>query len=266
MFHAILSLAILTGAAGVSQPGAEEPAPLDQDVANAARYFRIQVYHSFRYNRGEYNRHRAAGDNVLSQWKEADQPAGARDAVIQWFEQARHAAYTGAQLPTAPDVDAARFTPEGSPLPVGPPPVLPSPPASTGSVLDAPAAADDGMQPLGAGPPPVLPGLAPATGEELKLDARPSATEPAATKPAATEPAATEPAAATPAETVPAADSEKPAATPGKLPPLPAPAPWNDAKDPRFGPTPRPITTPSITTPSITTPSITTPSTGSGSR
>jgi len=241
MFHVILSLALLAGAADVTQSDADEPEALNKDVAKAARYFRIQVYHSYHQHRGEYNRRRELGDKVVKDWKEAGQPESQREQVIQWFERARYSVVAGGQTPavpefkTSPDLlldDAPAIsgpvTPPAAPKPPAPkPPALPAvePPAAAPPVLTPPAAGSvlgdlepadlPDLTPSLAGPPPALPSLTPAASkEETPVDAE-------------------------------TAKTGKPTKATEPVPPLPAPAsPWNGSSEPAFSPLPFPVTTP----------------------
>ncbi len=179
MLQAILSLALLTGAADATTIDGE-PAPLNKEVAAAARYFRIQVYHTYRTHRSEYNRRRELGDEVLNQWKESGQPEEQREAVLQWFRQARQAALAGGQTPEAPEMKAATDLDLDQEELAGPTaPVEPTPPATVPALATpAPApVAESVVEPAESsvstpelpGPPVALPPLKTTVSEEPAL-------------------------------------------------------------------------------------------------
>ncbi|HJS08061.1 MAG TPA: hypothetical protein VJ809_10395 [Pirellulales bacterium] len=83
-----------------------EPASLEA----AARRYRVQVYETYRLDRAEFDRRRAAGDAVQARWREAGGRKEDLSAVLEWL---RHATYLSQpevrqRLPGLPEFGASR--------------------------------------------------------------------------------------------------------------------------------------------------------------
>lgn len=89
------------------------PSPEERALEKAAREFRIQTYNTYRLNRAEFNRRRAAWDYVHAQWKAAGSRPEDQAALLDWLASATERSRPGvaAELPEAPlfgDVAAAQ--------------------------------------------------------------------------------------------------------------------------------------------------------------
>ncbi|MDX1961521.1 MAG: hypothetical protein SFX18_00120 [Pirellulales bacterium] len=119
-----LILAVISPVAGQSPP----PTELNNAASaleTAARDYRIEIYNAFRHQRGEYNRRRQIGADLLAAWAAAGQPADRVDELRNWFEQARVASSAGRELPPVPQIQPDKTTqPPATPPP---PPPLPLP-------------------------------------------------------------------------------------------------------------------------------------------
>ena len=91
-------------AAPPSASGNREPT-LDVAVEKAAREFRIQVYESFRETRDEHDARRALGNELLTTWNKARQPARHREAVLRWFEEAKRSSQLGQKFDPYAELD-----------------------------------------------------------------------------------------------------------------------------------------------------------------
>lgn len=81
----------------------------DMEVERTAREYRIQVYETFRANRSEYDRRRAAGDQILHAYREANGRSSHQEDTIRWFVAAAGTSHPGAidRLPKTPDFAAS---------------------------------------------------------------------------------------------------------------------------------------------------------------
>ena len=102
-----LAIAILLGT--ISYANGNTLAEAEQGVKREFRFFRIQVYNSFRSARPEYDRRRAAGDEALTAWKQAGGQSHQAEALITWYRDAKAASLPGAisDLPPLPEFPAA---------------------------------------------------------------------------------------------------------------------------------------------------------------
>jgi hypothetical protein len=96
-----------------------------RSVEAAARAFRLQVYRTYRTDRDEFERRRAAAEQVHTAWRNAGKHADDEPAVIRWFEEAAYQSRAEIRGPLPepprfghPDSVAQRKTP---PHPLRPP-------------------------------------------------------------------------------------------------------------------------------------------------
>ena len=149
-------------------------------VEHLARIYRIRVYDTFRQQRAEHDRRRAAWDRVLAAWKAAGSPSHQRHQLIAWLETATRNATPGSlgALPEIPRFGArdeptppvVRQEPEAQepvvkrtavlpsapeePVPLVPPAIAPPPRQPGGpAALREPRAASLETPPLASGPP-----------------------------------------------------------------------------------------------------------------
>jgi hypothetical protein len=103
MHKLVLSLLLVMGSGNAA---AAEENSVPSAVEDAARQFRILTYDQFRTDRAEFDTRRAAADELLANWNQAQQPREHRQMVAGWFIQA--AAVTRhdptAALPPVPQV------------------------------------------------------------------------------------------------------------------------------------------------------------------
>lgn len=88
-----------------------------EQVARAARMYRIEVYESFRLDRDEYNRRREIGDAIESAWRSCDQTAQQAELATKWFEESRELVFdqgAKAEFAAAPELPA-KIVPEETP-------------------------------------------------------------------------------------------------------------------------------------------------------
>jgi hypothetical protein len=103
-------------------------------IERLARRFRMRVYDTFRLQRGEYTRRRAAWDHALATWEAAGRPFDQQPRLIDWLEAATRNCTRGS---VAPLPDPPSFEPLGEvPQPVSPvaSPPQPNPPGDGGYV------------------------------------------------------------------------------------------------------------------------------------
>jgi hypothetical protein len=81
--------------------------PAPRDVDTAARYYRIQVYETFRTDRPEYDARIEQGRELLNKSRRAKSDAEKAE-VIAWFESARTASAPG-QIDPLPELPAAEW-------------------------------------------------------------------------------------------------------------------------------------------------------------
>lgn len=133
------SLLLLTVLATQLQPTKEEPssrpdavltpvASVDQPVdalviQRAARQYRMQLYHSFRLDRAEYDRRRAAWDQVLAAWEVAGSRADQRRLLLAWLQAAIKSASPETAGPT-PAIPQFTTVEEPAPSAVEPFPII----------------------------------------------------------------------------------------------------------------------------------------------
>jgi hypothetical protein len=101
VFALLLPLAVNSRAAEPQKP----------TVDRTARWFRIQVYETYRTERAEYDRRRALGDQLLREWENAGNPEEPAAQMIEWFLAARDASLPDAQaqLPAVPSIDFKQY-------------------------------------------------------------------------------------------------------------------------------------------------------------
>ena len=99
----VLSIAVVLGMAATAN--ANSLAEAQHQVNREFRFFRIQVYNTFRQLRGEYDGRRAAGEAALAAWKQAGGQAHQAEALARWYRQAKAASKPGAvaALPPLPE-------------------------------------------------------------------------------------------------------------------------------------------------------------------
>jgi len=128
-FFAISCFALTALAA---KPQDADGAPSPAAVEAAARDYRIEIYAAFRTQRDEYNRRRAAGDELLQAWIGAGQPIADAPAIRMWFDEARRRSASGQPLPPKPKLNAGNpFAVPPQPQPPSKPPPSPQPPTSS---------------------------------------------------------------------------------------------------------------------------------------
>lgn len=110
-------------AAGLVQPtGGAIPQPDNAVIERAARQYRMQLYHTFRLRRAEYDRRREAWDQVVRAWEAAGRRADQRHLLLEWLQAALRSA-TPETLGPVPDIpDFGQTT-----HPVKEPPAAPIP-------------------------------------------------------------------------------------------------------------------------------------------
>jgi len=77
-------------------------------IDKLARQFRVQVYKTFRQQRGVFTRRRMAWNRVESSWEEAGRPLEQQDRLIDWLASALHNSMpeTAGPLPDEPAFEA----------------------------------------------------------------------------------------------------------------------------------------------------------------
>ncbi len=80
-------------------------------IERLARRFRIRVYDTFRVQRGEFARRRAAWDQALAAWEAAGAPFEHQDRLIDWLRAAIGRSTPGSvgSLPSVPKFDVPKF-------------------------------------------------------------------------------------------------------------------------------------------------------------
>ena len=103
----ILAVAIVLGT--FQSAHAPTQAEADHQVNREFRFFRIQVYNTFRQLRPEYDGRRAVGEAALAAWKEAGGQPHQAEALAQWYRDAKAASLPGsvAELPPLPSFPQA---------------------------------------------------------------------------------------------------------------------------------------------------------------
>ncbi len=109
-------------------PGAAARAVDPLVIERAARQYRMQLYHSFRLDRAEYERGRKAWEQVVAAWEAAGSRADQRPLLLAWLQAATASVSSGTAkplpaIPTFETVEESR-TLSVEPLPV----ILASPP------------------------------------------------------------------------------------------------------------------------------------------
>lgn len=90
MFSTLLAAALAVSSAPPA-PANDLPTAEDRALAAAARDFRIQTYNTFRLDRPEFNRRRAAWNKLHDQWVESGRKAEDRQRLLTWLDRATHA-------------------------------------------------------------------------------------------------------------------------------------------------------------------------------
>ena len=101
MLELIIGAALMAGLPSMSlNTGLEDP-----EIEQSAREYRMQIYHSFRNNRPEYDSRWKQGQQVLQAWRKAGRPASLRDETIAWYSNASVASGLRqfSPLPPVPD-------------------------------------------------------------------------------------------------------------------------------------------------------------------
>jgi hypothetical protein len=96
----------------------QSPGVPDQAVIQrAARQYRLQIYHSFRTQREEYDRRKAAWDHVAAAWEAAGQRADQHPLLLEWLQEAIRASSpdTIGPLPELPDFGVPLKGPQPKP-------------------------------------------------------------------------------------------------------------------------------------------------------
>jgi len=85
-------------------------------VQREFRYFRIQVYRTYRTLRPEYDHRRDAGEQAYAAWKEAGGQPHQVEPLIQWYRDAKRASRPemNMPLPPLPEFPAGVATEEAS--------------------------------------------------------------------------------------------------------------------------------------------------------
>lgn len=124
----------------------------------AARRYRVQVYETFRLDRAEFDRRRAAGDEVQARWREAGGRKEDLSAVLEWL---LHATYLSQpevrlRLPGLPEFGASRNTAKKSGQhAVVPEPIAPAVPQRSNSTeIPLPSASRNSTPGVLRRPPP----------------------------------------------------------------------------------------------------------------
>ena len=115
----ILSIAIVLGS--ISTANANALTEAEQSVKREFRFFRIQVYNTFRQLRPEYDGRRQAGEAALTAWKQAGGQAHQAETLAQWYREAKAASKPGAvaALPPLPEFPkAVAVQPSAKPEPI----------------------------------------------------------------------------------------------------------------------------------------------------
>ncbi len=109
MIELLLVPILLSAPLPANSPAFYIPTPDDMEVERTAREYRIQVYETFRANRSEYDRRRAAGDQILYAYREANGRSSHQEDTIRWFVAAAGTSRPGAidRLPKTPGFAAS---------------------------------------------------------------------------------------------------------------------------------------------------------------
>ena len=59
-----------------------------RSIEDAARDYRLNIYHTFRQRREEYNQRREAGDQLLEKWRNGTLKSVPEDELVRWFDDA----------------------------------------------------------------------------------------------------------------------------------------------------------------------------------
>ena len=77
-------------------------AEAEHQVQREFRFFRIQIYNSFRTARVEYDARRQAGEAALTAWKQAGGGLEGAHSLAQWYRDAKSASLPDARQPLPP--------------------------------------------------------------------------------------------------------------------------------------------------------------------
>lgn len=111
LVHLVVGLALLAAApespthSPASYPSAMAERPARQ-IDRLARDYRIAVYNTFRRQRGEFERRRAAASELVRGWKQNGRPADQAARLIDWLHDATAASTADSigPLPPAPEL------------------------------------------------------------------------------------------------------------------------------------------------------------------
>ncbi len=106
MFPLLLRIALLIAHSSFPSPlrvAASDPVELE--LEQAARQYRIQSYNAHRLDRAELDRHRALLDTALARWRAAGASDEDRDSLIAWLNAATDAVRNRRETPPIPDFD-----------------------------------------------------------------------------------------------------------------------------------------------------------------
>jgi hypothetical protein len=114
MVTCVLSAALAVGSAAA--PDAGSPADMsttqifadqnsqDRALEAATRRFRMQIYNTYRLNRTEFNRRRAAWEEIQARWREAGSPVAHKNVLLLWLHYAAYQSQANVRgpLPASP--------------------------------------------------------------------------------------------------------------------------------------------------------------------
>jgi hypothetical protein len=104
MFPLLLRVALLIAQSQYPAPlGVAVSDPVELELEEAARQYRIETYNAYRADRGELDRHRAAWGEARSSWRAAGSRFDDRAALIAWLDAATDAVRNRQTPPPLPE-------------------------------------------------------------------------------------------------------------------------------------------------------------------
>ncbi len=100
-----LTIAVALTIAYFALPACADANAVDQaerEVKREFRYFRIQVFNTFRTDRPEYDRRREAGENALAAWQDAGRQLEQVEPLLTWYRDAKTASQVAMNMPLPP--------------------------------------------------------------------------------------------------------------------------------------------------------------------
>lgn len=103
MLASLISSVVFSSASLAALPA--EPTGPEQQVQREYRLFRVQVYHTYRVWRPEYDQRRETGERAYQAWKQAGGQAHQAKPLLAWYQWARYHSHPRINRPL-PDLPA----------------------------------------------------------------------------------------------------------------------------------------------------------------